>query len=74
MNSICKECGAVDSIVGNGDCDGCSECYTIDADVLYVEDFECGSDLVVDEYGYIYIENEELDGPIACEWVPNIKE
>lgn len=79
---ICDVCGAHDSHVSNGDCDGCSECYSIEGG--FTEYYEPGSeeaeeaywaqfpDMWADSKGYLYLDtDEEFQTPVACAWYPN---
>ena len=81
MNKICLICGALDSCVGNGDAEGCNECYSIEQGFLVVYDWswdpvnksygvnksnlDLNNNYCVDEDNNIYLQDHELDGPIG---------
>lgn len=76
---ICKVCGAFDSSYNNGDCGGCTECYSIEQGFLHVRepsdnenkelwDFLGKRDFLIDEDDHIYLDDDDLDEPIACLW------
>lgn len=54
MTTKCKMCGFLDTKIGNGDCDGCSECYSIEQGFYYISDHDSIEDLCVDEDGNLW--------------------
>ena len=62
MFTICNVCGASESASSNGDCDYCTECYSIEQGFLHLDEWEHDCNLYVDEDGNIYNANDEHVG------------
>lgn len=65
---ICSICGMPDSLVQTEDVHYCNECNAIEQKFIFVDRVQgLPKNLVVDEEGFIYHENEEISqGIIGC--------
>lgn len=69
MITICKACGMTESMITDSKwgATGCTECCSIEQGFLCVQDWDYkGVTYSVDEDGFVYDIENELEGPIAC--------